>query len=179
MIQYLLVLFAFTLLIKYIVSKIIISKKANLFLNKHFQDEDKLYTIEEVSNSFKLDKEHFKSLISILETHQYFSFFNKSKIQLINKSMNGIGKMLPKKLIINPTKGFICKSTMAVNIPSLHSKIGQTEIINTTSQSGIPCAVKNSCKFLQNSCTIYQFSFLSVVVFCFLSAFDCDSLFLF
>lgn len=105
-------------------------------------------------------------------------FLIKSKIQLINKSMNGIGKMLPKKLIINPTKGFICKSTMAVNIPSLHSKIGQTEIINTTSQSGIPCAVKNSCKFLQNSCTIYQFSFLSVVVFCFLSAFDCDSLFL-
>ncbi|WP_157159297.1 hypothetical protein [Brachyspira pilosicoli] len=83
MINYLLILFAFTLLIKYIVSKIIISKKANIFLNKHFQDENKLYTIEEVSNSFKLDKEHFKSLISILETHQYFSFFNKRGVTMV------------------------------------------------------------------------------------------------
>ena len=85
MIQYLLILFAFTLtlLIKYIVSKIIISNKANIFLNKHFQDEDKLYTIEEVSNSFKLDKEHFKSLINILETHQYFSFFNKRGVTMV------------------------------------------------------------------------------------------------
>ncbi|WP_295296099.1 hypothetical protein [uncultured Brachyspira sp.] len=83
MIQYLLILFAFTLLIKYIVSKIIIIKKANIFLNKYFPDEDKLYTIEEVSNSFKLDKEHFKSLIGILETHQYFNFFNKRGVTMV------------------------------------------------------------------------------------------------
>ena len=83
MIQYLLILFAFTLLIKYIVSKIIIIKKANIFLNKYFPDEDKLYTIEEVSNSFKLDKEHFKYLISILETHKYFSFFNKRGVTMV------------------------------------------------------------------------------------------------
>ena len=83
MIQYLLILFALTLFIRYVVSKIIISRNTKIFLNKHFQDEDKLYTIEEVSNSFKLDKEHFKSLISILETHQYFSFFNKKGVTMV------------------------------------------------------------------------------------------------
>ena len=83
MIQYLLILFALTLFIRHIVSKIIISRNAKNFLNKHFQDEDKLYTIEEVSNSFKLDKEHFKSLISILETHQYFTFFNKRGVTMV------------------------------------------------------------------------------------------------
>ena len=83
MIQYLLILFALTLFIRYVVSKIIISRNTKIFLNKHFQDEDKLYTIEEVSNSFKLDKEHFKSLISILETHQYFNFFNKRGVTMV------------------------------------------------------------------------------------------------
>ena len=42
--------------------------------------------------------------------------------------------MLPKtddKL----TNGFICSKTIAVNIPSLHSRMGQSDIINTTSQS--------------------------------------------
>ena len=58
--------------------------------------------------------------------------------------MNGIGIMLPKKLIAKPENGFIFKRLIAVNIPSLHSSIGQRDMINTTSQSGIPWVVRNS-----------------------------------
>ena len=71
-------------------------------------------------------------------------FFIHSNIQLIKSRMNGIGRIFPAKLIKKPLIVFICSKTIAVNIPSLHSSTGITEIKNTTSSSGIPCDVKNS-----------------------------------
>lgn len=79
MIKIFISLFVLFFLIKYIINRIIITKKANQFLNKYFY-EDKLYSAEEVSNIFKLDKEHFFSLINTLEQYNYFSFFNKRGI---------------------------------------------------------------------------------------------------
>ena len=79
MIKFFILLFTLVLLLKFIIDKIIVIKKANEFINKHFF-EDKLYSAEEVSNIFKLDKEHFFSLINTLENYNYFSFFNKRGI---------------------------------------------------------------------------------------------------
>ena len=76
MIKFFILLFILVLLLKFIIDKIIAIKKANEFINKYFF-EDKLYSAEEVSNIFKLDKEHFFSLINTLENYNYFSFFNK------------------------------------------------------------------------------------------------------
>ncbi|UKI23543.1 MAG: hypothetical protein L6V88_03535 [Anaerotruncus sp.] len=58
-----------------------------------------------------------------------------------------MGSIFPKKLIMKPTNVFILSSTIAVNIPSLHSKTGQSEMIKTTSQSGIPWAVKKTPEY--------------------------------
>ena len=79
MIKFFILLFTLVLLLKFIIDKIIAIKKANRFVNKYFF-EDKLYSAEEVSNIFKLDKEHFFSLINTLENYNYFSFFNKRGI---------------------------------------------------------------------------------------------------
>ena len=79
MIKFFILLFILVLLLKFIIDKIIAIKKANEFINKYFF-EDKLYSAEEVSNIFKLDKEHFFSLINTLENYNYFSFFNKRGI---------------------------------------------------------------------------------------------------
>lgn len=79
MIKFFILLFILVLLLKFIIDKIIIIKKSNRFINKYFF-EDKLYSAEEVSNIFKLDKEHFFSLINTLEKYNYFSFFNKRGI---------------------------------------------------------------------------------------------------
>lgn len=76
MVKFFILLFILVLLLKFIVDKIIVIKKSNQFMNKYFF-EDKLYSAEEVSNIFKLDKEHFFSLINTLEKYNYFSFFNK------------------------------------------------------------------------------------------------------
>ena len=76
MIKFFILLFILVLLLKFIVGRIMIIKKSNEFINKYFF-EDKLYSAEEVSNIFKLDKEHFFSLINTLENYNYFSFFNK------------------------------------------------------------------------------------------------------
>lgn len=79
MIKFFILLFILVLLLKFIIDKIIAIKKSNRFINKYFF-EDKLYSAEEVSNIFKLDKEHFFSLINTLENYNYFSFFNKRGI---------------------------------------------------------------------------------------------------
>lgn len=79
MIKFFILLFVFIFLLKYIVERIIAIKKANRFLEEYFY-EDKLYSAEEVSNIFKLDKERFFSLINILEKHNYFYFLNKRGI---------------------------------------------------------------------------------------------------
>lgn len=76
MVKFFILLFILVLLLKFIVDKIIVIKKSNQFMSKYFF-EDKLYSAEEVSNIFKLDKEHFFSLINTLEKYNYFSFFNK------------------------------------------------------------------------------------------------------
>lgn len=79
MVKFFILLFILVLLLKFIVDKIIVIKKSNQFMNKYFF-EDKLYSAEEVSNIFKLNKEHFFSLINTLEKYNYFSFFNKRGI---------------------------------------------------------------------------------------------------
>lgn len=79
MIKFFILLFILVLLLKFIIDKIIIIKKSNRFLRKYFF-EDKLYSAEEVSNIFKLDKDNFFSLIKTLEQYNYFSFFNKRGI---------------------------------------------------------------------------------------------------
>lgn len=79
MVKFFILLFILVLLLKFIIDKIIVIKKSNQFMNKYFF-EDKLYSAEEVSNIFKLDKEHFFSLINTLEKYNYFSFFNKRGI---------------------------------------------------------------------------------------------------
>ncbi len=55
--------------------------------------------------------------------------------------------MLPKTDDKTDKRIHICSKTIAVNIPSLHSRMGQSDIINTTSQSGIPWAVKTAAVF--------------------------------
>ena len=79
MVKFFVLLFILVLLLKFTVDKIIVIKKSNQFMNKYFF-EDKLYSAEEVSNIFKLDKEHFFLLINTLEKYNYFSFFNKRGI---------------------------------------------------------------------------------------------------
>ena len=79
MVKFFILLFILVLLLKFIIDKIIVIKKSNQFMSKYFF-EDKLYSAEEVSNIFKLDKEHFFSLINTLEKYNYFSFFNKRGI---------------------------------------------------------------------------------------------------
>ncbi len=60
-----------------------ISKKANAFLNKYFKDEDKLYSLKEVSDAFILEEDHFLKLLSTLEKYNYFSFFNKRGVTMV------------------------------------------------------------------------------------------------
>lgn len=81
MIKFFILLFISALLLRYIICRFIIIKKSNSFINKYFY-EDKLYSAEEVSNIFKLDKEHFFSLINTLEKYNYFSFLNKRGITM-------------------------------------------------------------------------------------------------
>nr|WP_300743265.1 hypothetical protein [uncultured Brachyspira sp.] len=68
---------------KIIIDNICIRVKSNKFLNKYFKDEDKLYSLEEVSSVFRLEKEHFSKLLSTLEKYHYFSFFNKRGVTMV------------------------------------------------------------------------------------------------
>ncbi len=79
LVQYSLLIFIAALFIKIIVNKIIIIVKSYKFLNKYFKDDNKLYSVKEVSEAFKLDEDHFLKLLSILEKYKYFTFFNKRK----------------------------------------------------------------------------------------------------
>lgn len=81
MIKFFILLFILSILLKHIICRFIIVKKANDFINKYFY-EDKLYSADEVSKIFKLDKGHFFSLINTLEKYNYFSFFNKRGITM-------------------------------------------------------------------------------------------------
>lgn len=82
-VQYFILIFIIALIIKIIVNNIVISKKSNEFLDKYFKDEEKLYSIKEVSEAFKLEEEHFKKLLCILEKHNYFHFFNKRGVTMV------------------------------------------------------------------------------------------------
>lgn len=82
-VQYSLILFIIVLTIKIIINNICIKIKSDKFLNKYFKDEDKLYSLEEVSSAFRLEKEHFSKLLSTLEKYHYFSFFNKRGVTMV------------------------------------------------------------------------------------------------
>ncbi|PCG20134.1 hypothetical protein [Brachyspira sp. G79] len=82
-VQYLLILFIITFIIKIIINNIAVTIKSNNFLNKYFKDDDKLYSLEEVSKAFKLEKDHFTRLLETLEKYHYFSFFNKKGITMV------------------------------------------------------------------------------------------------
>ena len=83
LIQYSILIFILFLFLKIIITNIIISKKSAVFLNKHFKDEDKLYSIKEVSEAFRLEEEHFLKLLATLEKYHYFSFFNKRGVTMV------------------------------------------------------------------------------------------------
>lgn len=78
--------FISSLFLAYAIYKIIenikLKKKSKIFFDKHFS-EDKLYSLAEVSNAFKLDENHFHSLIKTLQTYKYFHFFNKRGVDMI------------------------------------------------------------------------------------------------
>ncbi|MEI0605259.1 hypothetical protein R4K55_13675 [Brachyspira alvinipulli] len=82
-VQYFILIFIIVLIIKIIVNNIVISKKSNEFLDKYFKDEEKLYSIKEVSEAFKLEEEHFKKLLCTLEKYNYFHFFNKRGVTMV------------------------------------------------------------------------------------------------
>ncbi|ACN83874.1 hypothetical protein OFR22_06000 [Brachyspira hyodysenteriae] len=82
-VQYSLILFIIVLTIKIIIDNICIKIKSDKFLNKYFKDEEKLYSLEEVSSAFRLEKEHFLQLLSTLEKYNYFSFFNKKGVTMV------------------------------------------------------------------------------------------------
>ncbi len=79
---YLLLFLILAYIIKYSITSYNRKKKSDIFFNKYFS-EDRLYTLEEVSNAFKLDREHFLTLINTLEKHNYFIFFNKRGVSLV------------------------------------------------------------------------------------------------
>jgi hypothetical protein len=78
--------FILSLFLIYIIYKIVqnikLKKKSKIFFDKYF-NEDKLYSLTEVSNAFKLDENHFHSLIKTLQTYKYFSFFNRRGVDMI------------------------------------------------------------------------------------------------
>lgn len=82
-VQYFILLFIIAFTIKIIVSKILIIKKSDIFLNKYFKDENKLYSLKEVSEAFRLEENHFLELLSTLEKHNYFNFFNKRGVTMV------------------------------------------------------------------------------------------------
>ena len=82
-VQYLLILFIIVFIIKIIINNIAVTIKSNKFLNKYFKDEEKLYSIKEVSEAFKLEEEHFKKLLCTLEKYNYFHFFNKRGVTMV------------------------------------------------------------------------------------------------
>ena len=82
-VQYFILIFVLIFIIKIIINNIVITKKSNNFLNKYFKDEDKLYSLKEVSEAFRLEEEHFKKLIYTLEKYNYFSFFNKRGVTMV------------------------------------------------------------------------------------------------
>lgn len=82
-VQYFILIFIIILIIKITLNNIVIIKKSNEFLNKHFKDENKLYSIKEVSEAFRLEEEHFKKLINTLEKYNYFHFFNKRGVTMV------------------------------------------------------------------------------------------------
>ncbi|WP_295157667.1 hypothetical protein [uncultured Brachyspira sp.] len=82
-IQYSILLFIFFLFLKIIITNIFVLKKADIFLNKYFKDENKLYSLKEVSKAFKLEEEHFLKLLSTLEKYHYFDFFNKRGVTMV------------------------------------------------------------------------------------------------
>ena len=82
-VQYFILLFIIVFTIKIAVTRIIILKKSNAFLNKHFKDEDKLYSLKEVAEAFRLDENHFLKLLSTLEKYNYFTFFNKRGVTMV------------------------------------------------------------------------------------------------
>ncbi|MEI0519001.1 hypothetical protein [Brachyspira murdochii] len=82
-VQYLLILFIIVFIIKIIVNNITAAIKSNKFLNRYFKDDDKLYSLEEVSSAFKLEKEHFSKLLETLEKYHYFSFFNRRGVTMV------------------------------------------------------------------------------------------------
>lgn len=74
-----------TIIVVYIIRVIMTSrirKKSNNFFMTHFK-EDRLYSASEVAYSFKLDKDYFHKLLSILESYKYFNFFNKSGVFMV------------------------------------------------------------------------------------------------
>ncbi|WP_300758165.1 hypothetical protein [uncultured Brachyspira sp.] len=82
-VQYLLILFIITFIIKIIINNIAVTIKSNKFINKYFKDDNKLYSLEEVSKAFKLEKDHFSRLLETLEKYHYFSFFNKRGVTMV------------------------------------------------------------------------------------------------
>ena len=92
-VQYFIVIFILTFVVKVIIKNIIIANKSLKFLNKYFSDEDKLYSLKEVAEAFRLEEDHFIKLIGTLEKYHYFSFFNKRgvtmvKISILNMKLN-------------------------------------------------------------------------------------------
>ncbi|MEI0478368.1 hypothetical protein [Brachyspira pulli] len=81
--QYFIILFIITIVIKIIIDNICITIKSNKFLNKYFQDDEKLYSLKEVSEAFRLEEEHFSKLLETLEKYHYFSFFNKRGVTMV------------------------------------------------------------------------------------------------
>ena len=55
-VQYFILIFVLIFIIKIIINNIVITKKSNNFLNKYFKDEDKLYSLKEVSEAFRLEE---------------------------------------------------------------------------------------------------------------------------
>lgn len=104
-IQYFILLFFLFLIIKIIINRIIIIKKSNKFINKYFNDKNKLYSIGEVANAFKLDEEHLLKLLSTLEKYNYFSFFNKRGVIMTKDyysqyELKYLSRLLSKKIKI-------------------------------------------------------------------------------
>lgn len=82
-IQYSILIFVIVFIIKSVIAYILIIKKSNTFLNKHFKDNNKIYSVKEVSEAFNIDEVHFTKLIYTLEKYNYFTFFNKRGVTMV------------------------------------------------------------------------------------------------
>lgn len=80
--QYFLILFLVFLFVRYLISRLFIINKSNIFLKKHFS-EDRLYTADEVAKTFRLDTEDFHRLLKTLEDYNYFLFFKKRGVTMV------------------------------------------------------------------------------------------------